>query len=78
MRLKTYAEDSAVHMKFDHIPADAAALLRIRESVFRILTHTHQSVWPRLTSLPNGIGKYTGLDLWSRDSGQILRISRCT
>ena len=77
-QLKTYAEDSTVNQNFNHMRVNSVALLRIRESVACILTHPHQSVSPCLTLLPNGIGKYTWLDLWSRDSWQILRIPRCT
>ena len=37
-RLKTYAEDSLVHLKFDHMPANVAALVRIRMLVSCNLT----------------------------------------
>jgi len=43
-RLKTYAEDSPVHVNFDHMGANVAALLRILEPVSHILTHTPISI----------------------------------
>jgi len=64
-RLKTYAEDSPVHLNFDHLPAHAAALLRVCEPVSRILTMQLNNSSP--DSIAKWDGKYAGLDLLSRD-----------
>ena len=49
------------------------------ESVSRYLVFWHSnSISPCLTLLPNGIGKYAGLNLWSRDSWQVPRIPWCS
>jgi len=46
-------------------------------SWYLVFWHSN-SLSPRLTLLPNEIGKFAGLDLWSQDAWQIPRISRCT
>jgi hypothetical protein len=46
MRLKTYAEDSPAHLNYQHIAANAAALLGICEHVFCILTQQRNITSP--------------------------------
>jgi len=54
-------------------------LRRCYESASRYLILWHSnSISPRLRLLPNGIHKYAGLDLGSRDSWKVPRIPRCT
>jgi len=60
-RLKTYAKDSPGHQNIDHLPANAAILLRISKPVSRILTLELNNASPDI--IAKWDGKNAALDL---------------